>query len=62
MPGAEITISDAPRPTLNRGEIGSVGLPAWNDFARNFVLRETNRQKASPNSCKFAIRPQRLRW
>ena len=62
VPGAEITISDAPRPTLNRGEIGTFGLPAWNDFARNFVLWQTNRQKASPNAFKFTIRQQWLCW
>jgi len=50
------------RRTLNRGEVGTFGLPARYDFARYFVLWETNRQKASPNSFKFAIRPQRLRW
>jgi len=50
------------RRTLNRGEVGTFGLPARYDFARYFVLWETNRQKASPNSFKFAIRPQWLRW
>ena len=50
------------RRTVNRGEVGTLGQHAWYDSAPNFVLGETNRQKASPNFFKFAIRQQRLRW
>ena len=62
MPGAEMENLDATHHKLNRGEVGTFGLPAWYDLARNFVLRETSRQNVSPNAFKFAIRQQRLRW
>ena len=62
MPGAEMENLDATHHKLNRGEVGTFGLPAWNDFDRNIVLWQTNGQKASPNSFKFTIRPQWLRW
>jgi len=62
VPGAEIEILDATCHTLNRDEVGTFGLPVRYDFARNFVLWQTNRQKASPNSFKFTIRPKWLRW
>lgn len=50
------------RRTLNRGEVGTFGLPARWDFVRNFGLKETSRKNLSPNAFIFAIRQQRLRW